>query len=88
MPPPTARRSCTPSRTVRDGSTASTPTIRGPAPARDSSTRRASRPGMVAAVISDGQTVDAGYLTSDGARAALSDKAQAQLAAISGSRNR
>src|ERR1700737_275075 len=32
--------------------------------------------GMVAAVVSDGKTVDAGYLTSDGARAALSDKAQ------------
>src|ERR1700684_3247933 len=42
--------------------------------------------GMVPALISDGQTVDAGYLTSDGGRAGLSDKAQAQLAAISGSR--
>ncbi|HUH70424.1 MAG TPA: HAMP domain-containing sensor histidine kinase [Mycobacterium sp.] len=42
--------------------------------------------GMVAAVVSDGKTVDAGYLTSSGARAALTDKAQAQLAAIAGSR--
>jgi two-component system, OmpR family, sensor kinase len=42
--------------------------------------------GMVAAVISNGKTVDAGYLTSSGARAGLTDKAQAQLAAISGSR--
>ena len=42
--------------------------------------------GMVAAVVSDGKTVDAGYLTSSGARAVLSDKAQAQLAAIAGSR--
>jgi two-component system, OmpR family, sensor kinase len=42
--------------------------------------------GMVAAVVTDGQTVDAGYLTSSGTRAALSDKAQAQLAAIAGSR--
>lgn len=42
--------------------------------------------GMVAAVISDGKTVDAGYLTSDGARAALSDKAQNQLASIADSR--
>ena len=41
---------------------------------------------MVAAVVSDGKTVDAGYLTSSGSRAALSDKAQAQLAAIAGSR--
>ena len=41
---------------------------------------------MVAAVVSDGKTVDAGYLTSGGARAALTDKAQAQLAAIAGSR--
>ncbi len=31
---------------------------------------------MVAAVVSTGRTVDAGYLTSDGSRAALSDKAQ------------
>ncbi|HEV7361276.1 MAG TPA: HAMP domain-containing sensor histidine kinase [Mycobacterium sp.] len=42
--------------------------------------------GMVAAVVSDGKTVDAGYLTSIGSRAALTDKAQAQLAAIAGSR--
>ncbi|MGD1110936.1 MAG: HAMP domain-containing sensor histidine kinase [Mycobacterium sp.] len=42
--------------------------------------------GMVAAVVSEGKTLDAGYLTSSGARAALSDKAQAQLAAIAGSR--
>jgi two-component system, OmpR family, sensor kinase len=42
--------------------------------------------GMVAAVVSDGKTVDAGYTTSSGSRAALSDKAQAQLAAIAGSR--
>jgi len=38
--------------------------------------------GMVAAVVSDGKAVDAGYLTSSGSRAALTDKAQAQLAAI------
>jgi two-component system, OmpR family, sensor kinase len=42
--------------------------------------------GMVAAVVSEGKTLDAGYLTSSGARATLSDKAQAQLAAIAGSR--
>jgi two-component system OmpR family sensor kinase len=42
--------------------------------------------GMVAAVVSDGKTVDAGYLTSIGSRAQLTDKAQAQLAAIAGSR--
>jgi two-component system OmpR family sensor kinase len=42
--------------------------------------------GMVAAVVSDGKTVDAGYLTSSGARAALTDTAQAQLAAIADSR--
>jgi two-component system, OmpR family, sensor kinase len=42
--------------------------------------------GMVAAVVSDGKTVDAGYLTSIGSRAALTDRAQAQLAAIAGSR--
>src|ERR1700723_758522 len=41
--------------------------------------------GMVAAVVSDGKTVDAGYLTSIGSRAQLTDKAQAQLAAIAGS---
>ncbi len=43
--------------------------------------------GMVAAVVSDGKTVDAGYLTSIGSRAALTDKAQAQLAAIAGTRD-
>jgi two-component system, OmpR family, sensor kinase len=43
--------------------------------------------GMVAAVVSDGKTVDAGYLTSIGSRAALSDKAQDQLAAIANSRD-
>ena len=42
--------------------------------------------GMVAAVVSDGKTVDAGYLTSSGTRAALSDKTQDQLAAVAGSR--
>ncbi len=42
--------------------------------------------GMVAAVVIDGHPVDAGYLTSIGSRAALSDKARAQLAAIAGSR--
>ena len=42
--------------------------------------------GMVAAVVSDGKMVDAGYTTSSGARAALTDKAQAQLTAIAGSR--
>ncbi|WP_445162992.1 sensor histidine kinase [Mycobacterium sp. Dal123C01] len=42
--------------------------------------------GMVAAVVSGGKTVDAGYLTSIGSRAALTDKAQAQLAAIAASR--
>jgi two-component system OmpR family sensor kinase len=42
--------------------------------------------GMVAAVVSDGKTVDAGYLTSIGSRAALTDKAKAQLAAIADSR--
>lgn len=42
--------------------------------------------GMVAAVVSDGKTVDAGYLTSIGSRAALTGKAQDQLAAIAGSR--
>ena len=43
--------------------------------------------GMVAAVVSDGKTVDAGYTTSSGARAALTDKARAQLASISDTRN-
>jgi len=42
--------------------------------------------GMVAAVISHGKTVDAGYLTSSGARAALTPTAQAQLERIAGSR--
>src|ERR1700756_5097045 len=42
--------------------------------------------GMVAAVVSGGKTVDAGYTTSGGARAALTDRAGAQLAAIAGSR--
>jgi two-component system, OmpR family, sensor kinase len=42
--------------------------------------------GMVAAVVSDGKAVDAGYLTSSGSRAALTDKAQAQLAAIAANR--
>src|ERR1700745_3755267 len=41
--------------------------------------------GMVAAVVSDGKTVDAGYTTSSGSPGALTDKAQAQLAAIGGS---
>ncbi len=38
--------------------------------------------GMVAAVVSSGQTIEAGYLTSSGARAALTDAAKAQLEAI------
>ncbi len=42
--------------------------------------------GMVAAVVSRGKTVDAGYLTSDGSRAALSMAAQAQLERIAGGR--
>ncbi len=42
--------------------------------------------GMVAAVVRDGATADAGYLTSSGLRAALTASAQAQLARISGSR--
>ncbi|WP_068179976.1 HAMP domain-containing sensor histidine kinase [Mycobacterium sp. UM_CSW] len=42
--------------------------------------------GMVAAVITDGKIVDAGYLTSDGARAALTQAAQTQLEHIAGSR--
>ena len=42
--------------------------------------------GMVAAVVSDGKAVDAGYLTSSGSRAALTDKAQTQLAAIAANR--
>jgi two-component system OmpR family sensor kinase len=42
--------------------------------------------GMVAAVVTDGKTVDAGYLTSSGARAELTPKAQAQLERIADSR--
>jgi two-component system OmpR family sensor kinase len=42
--------------------------------------------GMVAAVISKGKIVDAGYLTSTGARAAVSPTAQAQLEGIAGGR--
>ncbi|MBW0015606.1 ATP-binding protein [Mycobacterium sp.] len=42
--------------------------------------------GMVAAVVNDGRTVDAGYTTGTGARAALTDEARAQLAAIAGTR--
>jgi two-component system, OmpR family, sensor kinase len=42
--------------------------------------------GMVAAVVSRGKTVDAGYLTSSGTRAALTPTAQAQLERIAGSR--
>jgi two-component system, OmpR family, sensor kinase len=42
--------------------------------------------GMVAAVVSKGTTVDAGYLTSSGSRAALSPAAQGQLQQIAGSR--
>ncbi|MCV7380354.1 two-component sensor histidine kinase [Mycobacterium alsense] len=42
--------------------------------------------GMVAAVISKGKAVDVGYLTSAGARAALTPTAQAQLERIAGSR--
>ncbi|ORV08380.1 sensor histidine kinase [Mycobacterium celatum] len=38
--------------------------------------------GMVAAVVSGGRAVDAGYLTTTGSRAALSDKAKAQLDAV------
>jgi two-component system OmpR family sensor kinase len=38
--------------------------------------------GMVAAVVANDATVDAGYLTTAGARAALTDTAKAQLAAI------
>ena len=41
---------------------------------------------MVAAVVSNGKIVDAGYLTSSGARAALTPTAQAQLERIAGSR--
>lgn len=42
--------------------------------------------GMVAAVVSNGTTVDAGYLTSSGSRAALTPAAQAQLQQIADSR--
>lgn len=42
--------------------------------------------GMVAAVISRGRAVDAGYLTSAGSRAALTPTAQAQLERIADSR--
>jgi two-component system OmpR family sensor kinase len=42
--------------------------------------------GMVAAVVSHGNTVDAGYTTSSGDRAELSPTAQRQLSAIAGSR--
>ncbi|WP_343601219.1 HAMP domain-containing sensor histidine kinase [Mycobacterium sp.] len=38
--------------------------------------------GMVAAVVGDGATLDAGYLTAVGTRAVLSDAATAQLAAV------
>lgn len=43
--------------------------------------------GMVAAVVSNGKTVDAGYLTSSGSRAALTPAAQAQLEQIADSRS-
>jgi two-component system, OmpR family, sensor kinase len=42
--------------------------------------------GMVGAVVGDGKTIEAGYLTGSGDRAAVSDSAQAQLAAIAGNR--
>jgi two-component system OmpR family sensor kinase len=42
--------------------------------------------GMVAAVVSNGTMVDAGYLTGSGSRAALTDTAKAQLAAIAAER--
>ncbi|ORA20096.1 sensor histidine kinase [Mycobacterium arosiense] len=42
--------------------------------------------GMVAAVVSHGDTVDAGYTTSSGDRAELSPTAQRQLSGIAGSR--
>ena len=42
--------------------------------------------GMVAAVVNHGKTVDAGYLTSSGTRAALTPTAQTQLEQIAGSR--
>src|ERR1700751_2204484 len=43
--------------------------------------------GMVAAVVSDGATGNAGYLTSSGDRAALTPTARAQLESIAGTRN-
>ncbi|OBS02980.1 MULTISPECIES: sensor histidine kinase [Mycobacterium] len=43
--------------------------------------------GMVAAVVSNGSTIDAGYLTSSGTRAALTPTAQHQLEQIAGSRS-
>ncbi|MDI3313310.1 MAG: ATP-binding protein [Mycobacterium sp.] len=43
--------------------------------------------GMVAAVISDGVTVDAGYLSSSGSREALTETAKAQLASIAAERS-
>jgi two-component system, OmpR family, sensor kinase len=42
--------------------------------------------GIVAAVVSDGRTVNGGYLTSSGDRAALTPTAQAQLERIAGTR--
>jgi two-component system OmpR family sensor kinase len=42
---------------------------------------------MVAAVINHGQTVDAGYLTSDGVRATLTPTARTQLESIAGNRS-
>ena len=42
--------------------------------------------GMVAAVVSKGKTLDSGYLTSSGSRAALTSTAQTQLQQIAGSR--
>lgn len=42
--------------------------------------------GMVAAVVSHGATVDAGYLTTTGGRAGLSEKAKAQLDALAPNR--
>ncbi|MBW0017798.1 MAG: HAMP domain-containing histidine kinase [Mycobacterium sp.] len=42
--------------------------------------------GMLAAVVSNGKTGDAGYLTSSGTRDSLTDAAKAQLAGIAGSR--
>ncbi len=42
--------------------------------------------GMVAAVVSGGRTVDAGYLTPSGTRAAVTPAAQTQLAAVTDTR--